>query len=215
MRSELVVSRFCEDLSWVKPFEAVVDHITIYDKSPGGGRDRIHLGGWSSSDGPDRAELWPGAIPVENVGCESHTHMHHTVERWGDLADFTVFLSGDAPGHYPGVLQTTADMLSRGRQYFPFCADRFECDQNGLPHINNRPFPELREGWNLFYPGEPMPDRFKFHGFGMYLVSKERLERWDVQTWMQARDWCQRKIHSMAMERLYDTLFGVARTVRV
>ena len=205
-----MISRFCEDLSWVDSLGRAFDRVTIYDKSPAGSRDRIHLGGWSSSDGPDYAELWPGAIPLPNVGCESHTHMHHTVTRWATLADVTVFLSGDAPVHFPKVQQETMTALALATrwelQYQPY-GPAYTCDADGKPHVD-RPFPELREGWSLFFGTRPMPDTLTWHGTGMYLVSKERLQRYSLGTWMRAEGWCQRKIHSLAMERLYDTLFS-------
>jgi hypothetical protein len=205
--SELVISRFCEDLSWVHELGLSFDTVTIYDKSPAGGRDRIHLGGWSSADGPDQAGLWPGAIALPNVGCESHTHMHHITEKWGHLADTTVFLSGDAPVHFPDVVPETARYLSMPDVAYAPYGELYSCDKDGKPHVD-RPFPELAEGWQLFFPNEPMPDTLTWHGTGMYLVSRKRIERWDLKTWIAAREWCQRKIHSLAMERLYDTMFS-------
>ena len=205
-----MISRFCEDLSWVEPLGRAFDKVTIYDKSPAGSRDRIHLAGWSSSDGPDRAELWPGAIPVENVGCESHTHMHHIVTRWKDLAEVTVFLSGDAPVHFPKVQSLTMQGLLMAQNwelhYMPY-GPAYTCDKDGKPHVD-RPFPELAEAWHLFLGNRPMPEKLSWHGTGMYLVSRERIFRYSPSTWDRARDWCQRKIHSLAMERIYDTIFA-------
>ncbi len=202
---EVVISRFCEDLTWIQdlPTDWLV---TIYDKSLGGPRQRVHLGGWSSADGPASADLWPGAQALANVGCESHTHMHHTVTHWDTLAEHTVFLSGDAPGHVPDVIARTVQAIASGVGYLPY-GDTYTCNADGAPHVDV-PFPEFRVGWTLFYPGRPMPDYFAWHGYGMYLVRRDRLRRWDVETWKQAQAWCQTKMTSLAMERLYDTLFG-------
>lgn len=204
------MSRFCEDLSWVDALAPSVDHVTIYDKSPTGGRDRIHLAGWSSADGPDQAPLWPSAIALPNVGCESHTHLHHICAQWDRLADVTVFLSGDAPGHFPHVVRDTQQALAAAVAgeigYHPY-GPGYTCDRAGRPHVD-RPFPELAEAWQRFFPTCPMPETLYWHGTGMYLVTADRLRQWDLATWHGARDWCQRKIHSLAMERLYDALFA-------
>lgn len=202
---EIVVSRFCEDLSWLTQFPRGFHPITIYDKSGGGPRQRIHLPGWSSADGPNGSALWPGAEPLPNVGCESQTHMHHIVEHWDTLAHVTAFISGDAPGHVPDIVERIVDDFKLGREYVPY-GTLHSCDRDGFPHAPN--LVELREGWELFYPGQPMPETFQWHGFGMYLVSRDRIQRWDRAHWAKARAWCVTKACSLGMERLYDTLFA-------
>ena len=77
----------------------------------------------------------------------------------------------------------------------------------GRPHVDI-PFPELREGWRLFFAGMAEPQRLDWHGYGMYAVSRARIQRFPLATWVQAEAWCRRKLHSLAMERLYDTMFG-------
>jgi hypothetical protein len=192
-------------LSWISGFPPDWP-VTIYDKSAGGPRQRVHLGGWSSADGPSSGTLWPGAYALDNVGCESHTHMHHTVVHWDTLAETTVFLSGDAPSHVPDVIAETVEAVRQGVGYQPY-GTHYVCNSDGKPHVDI-PFPELRQGWELFYTATAMPDEFHWHGYGMYIVGRSRLQRWDLETWKAARSWCQTKMTSLAMERLYDTLFG-------
>lgn len=203
MTVEIVISRFCEDLAWLARFQGLP--VTIYDKSAAGGRQRIHLPGWSSADGPPAATTWPGAIALPNHGCESHTHMHHIVTRWDTLADTTVFLSGDAPGHRPLIIGHLMTDLEAGRAYVPY-GDAYWCEADGAPHAPG--LVELAQAWAIFYPDRPLPATFAWHGFGMYLVSRERIQRFSRDQWIAAEAWCRTKACSLGMERLYDTLFG-------
>lgn len=204
MKCEVVITRFCEDLSWLERFPANIP-VTIYDKSGGGPRQRIHLPGWSSADGPDSAPLWPGAIPLENIGCESHTHMHHIVERWDTLADVTAFLSGDGVGHIADLPEQVISDLKDGFDYVPY-GDGYSCDRDGAPNAPGLG-PELMTAYHLFF-GDKIPDVLYWHGYSMYLVRRNRIRHFTQQQWILAREWCNSKRRSLAMERLYDTMFS-------
>jgi len=87
---ELVVSRYDEDLSWLGNVpDAFV--ITVYDK-----------GGEANSGIRHRGS----SIPIENVGHEAHTYLHHIVTRYDDLADITVFSQGKPFDHVPDFHRT-------------------------------------------------------------------------------------------------------------
>lgn len=202
---DLVVTRYCEDLAWLDAQPRAWTRY-VYDKSQGGPRQRITCGGWSSADGPDSSALWPDAIALPNVGCESHAHMHHIVERWESLAARTVFLSGDAPGHMPDIWPRVFAAIASGTEYHPF-GDGYVCDKYGRPNVPEG-LPELREAFAIFFPYMSMPDEFHWHGYSMYLASADRIRRFSRQQWMDARAWCTTKARSLAMERMYDLLLG-------
>jgi len=75
---EVVVSHFSEDLAWIPATKSLHPKVnfTIYSKGP---------------------EPPQGAIPMKNVGRESHTFLHHIVENYDNLADWTVFTQGAKP----------------------------------------------------------------------------------------------------------------------
>lgn len=204
MDKEIVVSRYCEDLSWLDAFDKSM--VTIYDKSGGGPRDRIHLPGWSSADGPNTAALWPGSIPLPNVGTESHTHMHHIVERWDDLAETTAFLSGDGPGHIPDLVYRVLRDLYGVNDYVPY-GDPYVCDLDGAPNAPGLGV-ELRAACQIFFPDAGMFEWQAFHGFSMYLVSRDRIRRFTREQWIAGREWCNSKRRALAMERMYDRMFS-------
>src|SRR5579863_2237444 len=99
MNVEVVVARYCEDLSWIEKAQASGVFlpnwkVTIYDKSNGGPRQRLETSMYRSPTGPDEAPVWPGAVTLVNIGCEANTYLHHIVSHYCRLADYTVFLLG-------------------------------------------------------------------------------------------------------------------------
>jgi hypothetical protein len=85
---QVVVARYREDLSWLRNIAAGIEAI-VYDKGP--------------------APL-PRAVPLENVGREAHTYLHHICERYDDLADVTVFCQGKPFDHAFHFHQTLRDL---------------------------------------------------------------------------------------------------------
>jgi hypothetical protein len=69
---ELVLAHFNEDPSWSDPYASVR---TIYCKG----------------------SQVSGCIPLENIGREGHTYLHHIVTNYDNLADWTVFSQAGQP----------------------------------------------------------------------------------------------------------------------
>ncbi len=205
MSVELVVSRYCEDLSWLA--EVPEDWIvTVYDKSQGGPRQQVTLGNWTSRSGPNDASLWPGSIPLPNRGIESQTYMHHIVTRWNTLAEYTIFLAGDALDHVSDILTRAAAGVRDGVRYLAF-GDCYECDDRGRPNVPDG-FDELAEGYRIFFPSTPLPRVFHWTGFCLFMAHRKRIQRYALEQWQQAERWCDGKMHAIAMERLYDLMLG-------
>ena len=81
-RTDIVLARYEEDISWVQPFLTEAN-VIIYNKgSP-----------------------LNGTIELPNVGRESHTYLHHIVHNYDDLAYWTVFSQAGEPSFgYAGHL---------------------------------------------------------------------------------------------------------------
>jgi len=81
LRTEVVLAHFAEDLGWVSQFigKANTD-IKIYSKAA----ELPHIAGVQ-------------AMPLPNVGRESHTFLHHIAHNYDKLADWTVFSQAVAP----------------------------------------------------------------------------------------------------------------------
>jgi len=69
---ELVLAHFNENQSWSDPYAAI--RTTYCKGSP-----------------------VPGCVPLENVGREGHTYLHHIVTNYDNLAEWTVFSQAGAP----------------------------------------------------------------------------------------------------------------------
>jgi len=133
MKTELVIARYNEDLSWLKKLPKSIK-ITIYNK----GNDDIE---------------YP-FIKLPNVGRESHTYLYHIIENYDKLADQTIFCQGDSIFHSPGFLN-----LIKNRKLFepvqPLSA--FYWPEGEKPYyFYNPPKPLLDETKNLWIKGSPV-----------------------------------------------------------
>lgn len=77
---EIVISRYNEQLDWIEesPFNDI--DITVYNK--GNNTDFVKT--------PKVLNI----VPLENIGREGHTYLHHIVENYDQLRDITIFLPG-------------------------------------------------------------------------------------------------------------------------
>ena len=75
MKKSLIISRFNEDINWLKEIKGF--KIIIYNK-----------GNKLSNN------KFKNIINLKNVGRESHTWLYHIVKNYGVLDDVTIFLQG-------------------------------------------------------------------------------------------------------------------------
>ena len=80
MKTELVIARYNEDLSWTTTINDPDVYCTIYNKG-------------KPIDLP--------CIPLPNIGRESHTYLQHIINNYNNLADITIFCQGDSIFHSP------------------------------------------------------------------------------------------------------------------
>jgi len=83
---EIVVSRYDEPIGWLDEYRTVAE-LSVYQKG-------------------NRSDV-AGAVPLPNVGRESHTFLHHIVSNYDNLANWTVFTQANPPsfgykGHRAG-----------------------------------------------------------------------------------------------------------------
>jgi hypothetical protein len=133
MKSEIVIARYNEDLSWLKKIPKTIK-ITIYNK----GLDNIE---------------YP-SIKLPNIGRESHTYLYHIINNYDNLADQTIFCQGDSIFHSPGFIN-----LLKNRKLFepiqPLSA--FYWPEGHEPfYFSNPPKPILDKTHNLWIKGSPI-----------------------------------------------------------
>ena len=163
---EVVVCRCGEDLGWLRNLPARV-RVTVYEKTQ------------------PPAASWPCSHPLPNIGREAHAWLHHLVERYESLADWTVFAQGHpfdhAPDMHPFIRRLAsgetppADFLWLG---FLWETD----DSHGHPtFVHWTKNPERRElDLNGFFQalwGEPVPDLLRYVGGGQFALSRAAARR--------------------------------------
>ena len=100
MKTEIIIARYNEDLSWLKKIPKDIK-ITIYNK----GLDDIE----------QMKTLNYDIIKLPNVGRESHTYLYHIINNYDNLAHKTIFCQGDSIFHSPGFL----DLLKNVKLFEP------------------------------------------------------------------------------------------------
>lgn len=110
---DVVIAAYKEDLSWTDKLNA---NKVIYDKGETG-----------------------NGIPLENIGREAHTYVHHIVENYKSLPEWTAFVQGNPFDHAPHVLTLVNDFEKisgdNKKEKFYFLGKMIvQCDINGLPH---------------------------------------------------------------------------------
>jgi hypothetical protein len=71
--AEIVIARYSENINWCHDYSNL---ITIYNK------------------GTNNIPNTLTSIPLNNIGRESHTYLHHIISNWNNLADITFFGQG-------------------------------------------------------------------------------------------------------------------------
>ncbi|MVM40564.1 DUF3431 domain-containing protein [Spirosoma sp. HMF3257] len=89
---ELVVAHYTENLNWLRNIPAGVKK-TVYSKSPD------HVSEHS-------------VIPLPNIGREAHTYLHHIVNRYDSLAEWTIFCQGKPFDHAYDFKKTLRDVVA-------------------------------------------------------------------------------------------------------
>jgi hypothetical protein len=129
MNKQLVVSHYEQDLNWVYQVSGSVPTV-IYDKS--GKQSNYEV--------------------LNNVGREPHSYIHHILQNYNNLAEWTIFSQDNPFEHVDNwtniVLGDENDWNSLATQkqpggYFFSNMGLLVSDQTGAPHHNGLPIAEL------------------------------------------------------------------------
>ncbi|MCJ1288617.1 hypothetical protein MMC34_000145 [Xylographa carneopallida] len=170
---EIVIAHYNEDLSWLGED---VKTCTIYSKG-----------------GAKAAPQHPH-IAIPNIGREGHTFLHHIIERYDTLADVTLFLQGRVDDHFSITMD---EVKKRARNTEPGQVTTFPYrDLETFDHWDGIPWDEYpswrkwssmsssvkaartpAEYWQLFFPGQAVPDSIGFQPGALFAVRKEAVHR--------------------------------------
>tara|TARA_B100000886_G_scaffold307078_1_gene239858 strand:+ start:6337 stop:7041 length:705 start_codon:yes stop_codon:yes gene_type:complete len=105
MSQSIIISRFDENLDWLKPYKNF--EIIIYNK----GNKLTNQG-------------FKNILNIDNVGRESHTWLYHIVNNYNSLNDINIFLQGRIDDLGCMAYQDPNDYLKRTKKY-GFAVSRF------------------------------------------------------------------------------------------
>lgn len=99
MKNQLVISRFNENLNWLKKWKSEFE-IVVYNKGKKIDTDDLNC------------------IDIPNYGRESHTYLYHIVKNYDKLYDNTIFLQGNISdigiNVYKNLMQYIVDIENDG-----------------------------------------------------------------------------------------------------
>lgn len=204
---ELVVSRFGEDLRWLRRVPPGI-RITVYNK---GGTPALPEGF------PERPGLT--VEPLPNEGREAHTYLTHLHARHGDPSPVTVFCQGHPFDHAPDFHDRLRALADGNEWPEPFLWYGFleETDDPFgkrlfVPWSKNPERLELTTGRlheELFR--EPSPEWFHFRGGAQFAVSRRAVMGRPGEFYRKALDLSlSLPLAAHSYERLWDRIFGEA-----
>lgn len=192
----LVVARHDEDVDWIR---AVRDtrpervHVTVYDK------------GTPLATPPVNADRHT----LPNVGREAHTYLHHIVQHYDDLDDYTIFCQGRPTDHCARFVQRVAQFVDDPDDYVEL-TDQNMCNEPSWTDTSDAfPWLPLRETYEALF-GRPAPhDHVAFAQGAMFGVSRERIRRFSKERYVAALDVAAAHPKAAwAYERLWRTAFS-------
>ena len=184
--NQLVVARFNEEIPWVH-------HVQGWEKLIVNKGDLAELSTFYSQE------------KIENVGREAGTFLRFIVENYDNLPAQMAFLQGNPFDHVPHALSELNNFAENPPAFEWFNREgKVSCDGNGNPQ---------HAGLDLVSPCVelhiPLPKEFEFVPGGQFTVSRERVLRHPISTYVILRQLADRGINGpWVLERFWGVLFS-------
>ena len=189
MNFEIVVARYKEDISWIDLVNPEYK-VTVYNK-------------------------YDGENLIENVGREAHTYLHHIIERYDSLADYTVFVQGNPIDHCDAFHQRLDQfLLQKKKEDFTFLFDSsqnmIQCDVNSQPFgfFNDEMIPSGR--LYEFLTLRKSPHFFISSPGSQFITSKKIIRGWKKEFYEKCIDtvsYNSNPIEAHCFERIFPMIF--------
>lgn len=169
MNRHLVVSRYNENVDWIKEVDSSTK-VFLYNKGT-----------------PPKAEH----IQLPNVGRESHTYLYHIIKHYEKLPDITIFVQGNPFDHTPNLqkiltLEDVDQIWEEMLHIDPQRSDRFPgylgishywaFDITASKHRNDCRVPPIKDTWPKLFD-DPLP-KLLWGNWGAQFV----LSRWRIMS---------------------------------
>ena len=182
---EIVVSRYKEDLAWTADYNY---KFTIYNKG-------------SDIDFP--------SIHLKNEGREAKTFLHHIIENYESISDYTIFLQGN-PFDHCRDLDRILKNLPKSLENLPYFSKGCYClchrilceSQEQLVKYNV--FPE--DFHNAFF--ELSCKKFRYGSGAQYIVHKQNIQNKPLNFYKRMHDALLWDTHEpWSIERIWPSIF--------
>lgn len=182
---QLIIARFDEDLSWL---EKINLNYKIYNKG-----NKIS---------------YP-CVCLPNVGREAKSYLHHIVENYSELSEYTIFVQGNPYDHsknFDQIIKTLPMSLEQMPYFSEGCyvlCHRILCEaQEHL--VKHHVFPE--DFHNAFFK---VPcKKFRYGSGAQYIVHKENIQNKPVEFYKRMRDELLWNDHEpWSIERVWPNIF--------
>jgi len=159
---ELVISRYNEDLTWLRDLPGTQSDVCakVYNK------------------GHPLPPTFVGVTELPNVGREAHTYLHHIIENYETLADYTVFLQGRPFDHCPDLMERLhryEEQLRFGlvplEDFIPL-GHHCTCDAIGMPQ-HQLP---IAQTYRILFNELNTPHSFTFVVGAQFVVSRKAIQ---------------------------------------
>lgn len=152
---EIVVARYSEDLEWTKPYS---NFVTIYNKG-------------------DETDY--DFIPLPNIGREAHTYLHHIVNNYDNLAEYTCFLQGNPYDPHTPNLDKYLDYAINSNELIPdfiwLSSRMVESDFEYEREPYHKIFPNIKFAYKTIFGVDPTDDKFIFGSGAQFTISKSNI----------------------------------------
>jgi hypothetical protein len=183
---DVVIASYKEDVSYINRINA---NVIVYDK---GERD---LG-----------------IQLQNVGREAHTYVHHIVNNYKNLPEWTAFIQGNPFDHAPHVLSVINDFekvnsQSKNEKFYFLGNNIFKCDISGLPH---HPGLDLA-GFQILLFGTIVQMDMVFVAGAQFIVHRDLIKNKKLSFWKKMLKVFEQQSHpddAWCAERMWTYIFN-------
>ena len=210
----IVVSHFDEDLDWLAGHE---EQAVVYCKGPHESNHRL-------------AKHW---VHLPNIGCESQTYLHHIVENYGHLANYTLFAQGriqDSVDNFLG-LDNLIERTQAAHTEMVVFRDSLRFDEwSTVNHVGKWEWEKSTglmrpadtspgEFWAWMFQGAPPPLQISWVHAASFAVHRDAIERHPLSFY-------RRLLHRFAvinhpkpeeghfMERYWMSIFGFSQGIK-
>ena len=193
---ELVVAHYHENLNWLRRVPETIKK-TIYSKN----------------------DIPPGIphLTLPNIGREAHTYLHHLVNRYDTLADYTIFCQGKPFDHAYDFHATLRTLASGEFSPAPFTWLGHIIDTDTSDGVLFREWSknETKDGLDLtgFHRSlfsKPGPETYPFVLGAQWIVRRELVQNQPISFYQKALELTTIFPNSAhCYERMWDRIFGV------